>query len=205
MSTFNSKKMSRARYEYRWKIETAYHQRTDKRSSLKGEWVTSKTECYKDFFKKNELTGNQMAYLYKRIVLPEHFLVFGKTKYHQYKYKIKAAFYRQEPLWTMYESKWGRRLGKTLAELKKFRKAGYSYVDCCDPVEYLYMRKPFPIENLPPFDAKSIVVPVKEIEYDPMDQGVIDVKEREEEKGGEEKEREKKKKVEEVGPEVISN
>lgn len=98
----------------------------------------------------------------------------------------------------MYESKWGRRLGKTLAELKKFRKAGYSYVDCCDPVGYLYMRKPFPMQNLPPFDAKSIVVPVKEIEHAPMDQGVIDVKERKEEKEGEEKEREKKK-VEEVG------
>lgn len=37
-------------------------------------------------------------------------------------------------------------------ELKKFRRAGYSYVDCCDPVEYLYMRKPFPLENLPPFE-----------------------------------------------------
>lgn len=195
--TFNST-MS-PRYEYRWKIERAYHQRTDARPSLKGEWVTSKTECYKDFFKKTDaLDGDHLAYLYKRIVLPEHFLVFGKTKYHQYKYKIKAAFYREEPLWTMYESKWGRRLGKTLAELKKFRKAGYSYVDCCDPVEYLYMRKPFPMQNLPPFDAKSIVVPVKEIEHAPMDQGVIDMKERKEEKEGEEKEREKKK-VEEVG------
>lgn len=57
-----------------------------------------------------------------------------KPKYHQYKYKIKDAFHRHEPLWTMYESKWGRRLGKTLAELKKLRKAGHSYVDCCDPV-----------------------------------------------------------------------
>lgn len=198
MSTFNSK-MSRPRYEYRWKIETAYHQRTDKRPSLKGEWVTSKAECYKDFFKKiDKLDGNQLAYLYKRVNLPEHFLVFGKTQYHQYKYKIKAAFYREEPLWTMYESKWGTRLGKTLSEFKKFRKAGYSYVDCCDPIEYLYMRKSFPIENLPPLDAKSIVVPVKEIEHEPMDQGVIDVKEREEEKEGKEKEM-KKRKVEEVG------
>lgn len=57
---------------------------------------------------------------------------------------------------------------------------------------------PFPIENLPPLDAKSIVVPVKEIEHEPMDQGVIDVKEREEEKEGKEKEM-KKRKVEEVG------
>lgn len=97
--------------------------------------MTSKTECYKDFFTKNDkLDGNRLAYLYKRIVLFEHFLVFGKTKYHQYKYKIKAAFHRQEPLWTMYESKWGGRLGKSLAELKKFRKAGHSYMDNCDPV-----------------------------------------------------------------------
>lgn len=57
---------------------------------------------------------------------------------------------------------------------------------------------PFPIENLPPLDAKSIVVPLKEIEHEPMDQGVIDVKEREEEKEGKEKEM-KKRKVEEVG------
>lgn len=99
--------------------------------------MTSKKESYRDFFKKNDkLDGNHLAYLYKRIVLPEHFLVFGKknNKYHQYKYKIKDAFHRQEPLWTMYESKWGRRLGKTLAELKKLRKAGHSSVDCCDPV-----------------------------------------------------------------------
>lgn len=57
---------------------------------------------------------------------------------------------------------------------KKNRKAGYSYVDCCDPIEYLYMRKPFPIENLPPFEPKSVV---KEIEHKSMDQGIIDVKE----------------------------
>lgn len=142
--------------------------------------MTSKTECYKDFFKKNDkLDGNRLAYLYKRIVLPENVLVLGKTTYHQYKYKIKAAFYREEPLWTMNKSKWGRRLGKTLAELKKNRKAGNSYVDCYDPVEFLYMRKPFPMENLPPFDAKSIVVPSKETEHVPMDQGVINVKKRE--------------------------
>lgn len=76
--TFNSK--ISPRYEYRWKIERAYHQRTNKQPYLKGEWVTSKTECYKDFLKKtDELDGNHQAYLYKRIVLPEHFLVFGKT------------------------------------------------------------------------------------------------------------------------------
>lgn len=115
--------------------------------------MTSKRECYKDFLKQNDkVIGNRLAYLYKRVLLPEHFLVFGKTKYNQYKYKIKAAFYRDEPLWTLYESKWGTRLGKTLLDLKKFRKAGYNYVDCCDPIEYLYMRKRFPIENLPPFE-----------------------------------------------------
>lgn len=54
------------------------------------------------------------------------------------------------------------------------------------------------MQNLPLFDAKSIVVPVKEIKHAPRDQGVIDVKERTEEKEGEEKEREKKK-VEDVG------
>lgn len=143
-----------SRYQYRWKIELpGSYQRTDNKPSLKGEWVTSKRECYKDFLKQNDkVIGNRLAYLYKRVLLPEHFLVFGKTKYNQYKYKIKAAFYRDEPLWTLYESKWGTRLGKTLLDLKKFRKAGYSYVDCCDPIEYLYMRKRFPIENLPPFE-----------------------------------------------------
>lgn len=35
---------------------------------------------------------HDQAYLYKRVVLPKHFLVFGKTQYNQYKYKIKAAF-----------------------------------------------------------------------------------------------------------------
>lgn len=53
------------------------------------------------------------------------------------------------------------------------------------------------MQNLPPFDAKAIVVHVKEIEHAPIDQGVIDVKERKEETEGEEEEREKK--VEEVG------
>lgn len=144
--------MSR-RYQYRWKIECAYHTRTDKKASHKGEWLPSKRACYKDFLKGRDLMEeHDQAYLYKRVVLPKHFLVFGKTQYNQYKYKIKAAFYRQEPMWTMYESKWGNRLGKTLMELKKFRRAGYSYVDCCDPIEYLYMRKPFPLENLPPFE-----------------------------------------------------
>lgn len=99
---------------------------------------------------------------------------FGKNKYHQYMYKIKAAIYREELMWTIYDSKWGRRLGKTLMELKKNRKAGYSNVDNCDPIEYLYMRKRFPIENLPPFEPKSVV---KEIEHKSMDQGIIDVKE----------------------------
>lgn len=60
------------------------------------------------------------------------------------------------------------------------------------------MRKPFPMQNIPLFDAKSIVVPVKEIKHAPIDHGVIDVKERTEEKEVEEKEREKKK-VEDVG------
>lgn len=164
------------RYQYRWKIELpgSYH-RTDKKPSLKGEWVTSKAECYKDFLKQNDnVAGNRLAYLYKRVVLPEHFLVFGKNRYNQYKYKIKAVFYHHEPMWTMYELKWGKRLGKTLLELKKFKRSGYTYVDCCDPIEYLYMRKPFPIENLHPFEPKSVV---KEIENKSMDQGIINVKE----------------------------
>lgn len=40
------------------------------------------------------------------------------------------------------------------------------------------MKKPFHMGNLPPFDTKSIVVLVKETEHDPIDQVVIDVKEK---------------------------
>lgn len=46
-------------------------------------------------------------------------------------------------------------------------------MNCYDPIEYLYMRKPFPIKNLPPFEPKSVV---KEIEHNYMDQAIIDVK-----------------------------
>lgn len=48
------------------------------------------------------------------------------------------------------------------------------------------------MQNLPLFDAKSIVVPVKEIKHAPRDQGVIDVKERKEEKEGEKKKERKR-------------
>lgn len=88
------------------------------------------------------------------MILPDHFLIFGKSKYHEYKYKIKASFHREEDLWTMYESKWDRKLKQTLSDLKTLRKRGYDYVCCCEPIEYLYMRRPFPIENLPPFETE---------------------------------------------------
>lgn len=54
----------------------------------------------------------------------------------------------------MYESKWDRKLKQTLSDLKTLRKRGYDYVCCCEPIEYLYMRRPFPIENLPPFETE---------------------------------------------------
>lgn len=145
------------RSEYRWKILLLpyYENALDGSPTLKGEWIISKRECYKDFLKKNsEIDGDREAYLYKRMILPDHFLIFGKSKYHEYKYKIKASFHREEDLWTMYESKWDRKLKQTLSDLKTLRKRGYDYVYCCEPIEYLYMRRPFPIENLPPFETE---------------------------------------------------
>lgn len=145
------------RSEYRWKIllPPYYENGLDGSPTLKGEWISSKRECYKDFLKKNsEIDGDREAYLYKRMILPDHFLIFGKSKYHEYKYKIKASFHREEDLWTLYESKWDRKLKQTLSDLKTLRKRGYDYVCCCEPIEYLYMRRPFPIENLPPFETE---------------------------------------------------
>lgn len=147
------------RSEYRWKIllPPYYENGLDGSPTLKGEWISSKRECYKDFLKKNsDIDGDREAYLYKRMILPDHFLIFGKSKYHEYKYKIKASFHREEDLWTMYESKWDRKLKQTLSDLKTLRKRGYDYVCCCEPIEYLYMRRvrPFPIENLPPFETE---------------------------------------------------
>lgn len=145
------------RSEYRWKIllPPYYENELDGSPALKGEWISSKRECYKDFLKKNsEIDGDREAYLYKRMILPDHFLIFGKSKYHEYKHKIKASFHREEDLWTMYESKWNRILKQTLSDLKTLRKRGYDYVCCCEPIEYLYMRRPFPIENLPPFETE---------------------------------------------------
>lgn len=145
------------RSEYRWKIllPPYYENGLDGSPTLKGEWISSKRECYKDFLKKNsEIDGDREAYLYKRMILPDHFLIFGKSKYHEYKYKIKASFHREEDLWTMYESKGDRKLKQTLSDLKTLRKRGYDYVCCCEPIEYLYMRRPFPIENLPPFETE---------------------------------------------------
>lgn len=145
------------RSEYRWKIllPPYYENGLDGSLTLKGEWISSKRECYKDFLKKNsEIDGDREAYLYMRMILPDHFLIFGKSKYHGYKYKIKASFHREEDLWTMYESKWDRKLKHTLSDLKTLRKRGYDYVCCCEPIEYLYMRRPFPIENLPPFETE---------------------------------------------------
>lgn len=153
--TSNFTKMTRS--EYRWKIllPPYYENGLDGSPTLKGEWISSKRECYKDFLKKNsEIDGDREAYLYKRMILPDHFLIFGKSKYHEYKYKIKASFHREEDLWTMYESKWDRKLKQTLSDLKTLRKRGYDYVCCCEPIEYLYMRRPFPIENLPPFETE---------------------------------------------------
>lgn len=54
----------------------------------------------------------------------------------------------------MSESKGDRKLKQTLSDLKTLRKRGYDYVCCCEPIEYLYMRRPFPIENLPPFETE---------------------------------------------------
>lgn len=145
------------RSEYRWKIllPPYYENGLDGSPTLKGEWIRSKRECYKDFLKKNsEIDGDREADLYKRMILPDHFLIFGKSKYHEYKYKIKASFHREEDLWTMYESKWDRKLKQTLSDLKTLRKRGYDYVCCCEPIEYLYMRRPFPMENLPPFETE---------------------------------------------------
>lgn len=145
------------RSEYRWKIllPPYYENGLDGSPTLKGEWIRSKRECYKDFLKKNsEIDGDREAYLYRRMILPDHFLIFGKSKYHEYKYKIKASFHREEDLWTMYESKWDRKLKQTLSDLKTLRKRGYDYVCCCEPIEYLYMRRPFPMENLPPFETE---------------------------------------------------
>lgn len=152
-----SKFTKMTRSEYRWKIllPPYYENGLDGSPTLKGEWISSKRECYKDFLKKNsEIDGDREAYLYKRMILPDHFLIFGKSKYHEYKYKIKASFHREEDLWTMYESKWDRKLKQTLSDLKTLRKRGYDYVCCCEPIEYLYMRRPFPIENLPPFETE---------------------------------------------------
>lgn len=152
-----SKFTKMTRSEYRWKIllPPYYENGLDGSPTLKGEWISSKRECYKDFLKKNsEIDGDREAYLYKRMILPDHFLIFGKSKYHEYKYKIKASFHREEDLWTMYESKWNRILKQTLSDLKTLRKRGYDYVCCCEPIEYLYMRRPFPIENLPPFETE---------------------------------------------------
>lgn len=152
-----SKFTKMTRSEYRWKIllPPYYENGLDGSPTLKGEWISSKRECYKDFLKKNsEIDGDREAYLYKRMILPDHFLIFGKSKYHEYKYKIKASFHREEDLWTMYESKWDRKLKQTLSDLKTLRKRGYDYVCCCEPIEYLYMRRPFPMENLPPFETE---------------------------------------------------
>lgn len=152
-----SKFTKMTRSEYRWKIllPPYYENELDGSPTLKGEWIISKRECYTDFLKKNsEIDGDREAYFYKRMILPDHFLIFGKSKYHEYKYKIKASFHREEDLWTMYESKWGRKLKQTLSDLKTLRKRGYDYVCCCEPIEYLYMRRPFPIENLPPFETE---------------------------------------------------
>lgn len=152
-----SKFTKMTRSEYRWKIllPPYYENGLDGSPTLKGEWIRSKRECYKDFLKKNsEIDGDREAYLYKRMILPDHFLIFGKSKYHEYKYKIKASFHREEDLWTMYESKWDRKLKQTLSDLKTLRKRGYDYVCCCEPIEYLYIRRPFPMENLPPFETE---------------------------------------------------
>lgn len=152
-----SKFTKMTRSEYRWKIllPPYYENGLDGSPTLKGEWIRSKRECYKDFLKKNsEKDGDREAYLYRRMILPDHFLIFGKSKYHEYKYKIKASFHREEDLWTMYESKWDRKLKQTLSDLKTLRKRGYDYVCCCEPIEYLYMRRPFPMENLPPFETE---------------------------------------------------
>lgn len=152
-----SKFTKMTRSEYRWKIllPPYYENGLDGSPTLKGEWISSKRECYKDILKKNsEIDGDREAYLYKRMILPDHFLIFGKSKYHEYKYKIKASFHREEDLWTMYESKWDRKLKQTLSDLKTLRKRGFDYVCCCEPIEYLYMRRPFPIENLPPFETE---------------------------------------------------
>lgn len=93
-----SKFTKMTRSEYRWKIllPPYYENGLDGSPTLKGEWISSKRECYKDFLKKNsEIDGDREAYLYKRMILPDHFLIFGKSKYHEYKYKIKASFHRE--------------------------------------------------------------------------------------------------------------
>lgn len=147
--------MTRSEYRSKILLPPYYENGLDGSPTLKGEWISSKRECYKDFLKKkSEIDGDREAYLYKRMILPDHFLIVGKSKYHEYKYKIKASFHREEDLWTMYESKWDRKLKQTLSDLKTLRKRGYDYVCCCEPIEYLYMRRPFPIENLPPFETE---------------------------------------------------
>lgn len=126
--------------EYRWKLVTPYYQRTDKAPYLKGEWMTSRKKCLKDFlfkYEKNQLKLEEedkrhdfsQAYLYKRILLPTNVLILGKCDYTEYKYKTKACFYRHEHLWTMHESKWGPKLRKTLKDLRDLNQKGYDMVD----------------------------------------------------------------------------
>lgn len=138
------------RSEYCWKILLLFYYENGLDGSfiLKGEWISFKRECYKDFLKKNlEIDGDREVYFYKREIFFDYFLIFGKSKYYEYKYKIKVLFYREENFWIMYEFKWDRKLKQIFLDLKILRKRGFDYVCCCEFIEYFYMRCFFLIEN----------------------------------------------------------
>lgn len=150
--------------EYRWKLVDPNCDKNPGPPSPKGNWMTSRKACLKHFmykyekdFKYEKGDNPPTPYLYKRIEVPKRFLILGKCGYDEYKYKVKACFYRDEHLWTMHESKWGKSLRKTLTNFRDFERKGYDYVDCCCPIEYLYMRKRIDMKKLPPFELNDFL------------------------------------------------
>ena len=140
--------------EYRWKIVEP------EGTSHKGEWMRNKEKCIQDFFDQNPgQTGLNEIYLYKRMKLPDrkwpkiHTMAICSPippKYGEFKWKVKyvLAHRREGPESTWIQGKWMEKARDCIKDyLKEVVVKGYDIMDCACETEYLYMRRPFPIQK----------------------------------------------------------
>ena len=138
--------------EYRWKIVEP------EGTSHKGEWMKNKETCIQDFFDKNPgQTGLNEIYLYKRFKLPDrqsskHILLIGarSPKYGEFKWKVNyvLAHRTQGPEKTWIHGEWMKKAADCVKDyLEEVIVKGYDIMDCACETDYLYMRRPFPIQK----------------------------------------------------------